>query len=948
MIKSTVLPLKQFSSISFLLVLSFGIKAQKAFDEYIQSKSYTDQGVYTDVPSASNADVQVNLFTNSPKYPVRKSLFGQNSVAWQGNIDETSTKYINYKNANYSLLRYPGGNWSNQFFWDGNLPSSVLTDDVVTGVSSLKRGTDPWMLETDEFPDLLNFMGADGIVCVNVGWAFYGTDVDPVATASQYAADWVDYYNNNLGAGIKYWELGNENYGSWQAGYSHANPVMYANACIEFYTKMKAVDPTIEIGVVLYEGEGGLYSDPEGKDWNEQVLPIVKDHMDFIILHQYPHPESNRNDIMEDKIYEARGSIAEVVEIIESQVETYTGKAKDYYPIAVTEYNSRTGVRELSRSNTLFTALFLGEMADHNIGSAMQWSLDNGYDDENGGHGAVAKNDPFMSNGDANSSLYVHYFMNKYFGDTIISSSSSSSEIVVYGTTFSSGEIGAMIVNISENDHVVELDANGTVLSDRYYYHQIKGDESDFDRTLYVNGVGPSNSYTVGVEYCNSNCATATEYEGNGVGGPQNYTSIAPFSTEIGSDINATFNAPAHSVTFMVFKTSSDQCAIPDLGGNQSFCSAASIELDSKLSISNKSFEWRNENDELIGVSNKLMVNKPGAYTVWVDSNSCVVGDEIIITSDLIDVTHDTICEEGTVDLMVNDAGSYNWFVENSGGSAIHNGSTYTTSILETDTFYVENANTTTELTFGKSTQDGTVTNFSDYTSLWKQINVSVEQDLKLESVSVFVNTNSSNVQLNIYESDGTTLVQSYNYNSLASGKQTLSINKLLTGGNTYVMDLEGSDANAVDWQDDNVSNNSLNGYLSFVNFAGWASAKYGFFYDWKISIDNPSPCVRTPVYAVIDATNMACLSVGRDKVENGLVQIYPNPVTNGKLYLKSDIDLNQHKIEFTDVTGRIVELDFGLNGYLDVSAMVSGMYILSVRDLSDNLIYSSKVMIEN
>ncbi len=52
-----------------------------------------------------------------------------------------------------------------------------VTDDVVTGVSSLKRGTDPWMLETDEFPDLLNFIGADGIVCVNVGWAFYGTDV---------------------------------------------------------------------------------------------------------------------------------------------------------------------------------------------------------------------------------------------------------------------------------------------------------------------------------------------------------------------------------------------------------------------------------------------------------------------------------------------------------------------------------------------------------------------------------------------------------------------------------------------------------------------------------------------------------------------------------------------------------------------------------------------------
>ena len=241
----TIIILGMVSSLTF---------AQKAFDEFAIPKTYLDQGSYTDIPQGSSADVQVNLFTNSPKHPVRRSLFGNNAVAWQGNIKETSTQYQNYKNGNFSFLRYPGGNWSNQFFWDGNIPSSILTDAILTGTGDLLDGTTAWMLETDEFPDLLNFTGSEGIVCVNVGWAFYGTSADPVSTAAQYAADWVDYYNNTLGIGVKYWELGNENYGQWQAGYSFATPELYAEACTTFYEAIKAVDPTIELGIVLYEG----------------------------------------------------------------------------------------------------------------------------------------------------------------------------------------------------------------------------------------------------------------------------------------------------------------------------------------------------------------------------------------------------------------------------------------------------------------------------------------------------------------------------------------------------------------------------------------------------------------------------------------------------------------------------------------------------------------------
>ena len=37
--------------------------------------------------------------------------------------------------------------------------------------------------------------------------------------ASDYAMSWVKEANINRGLNIKFWEIGNENWGKWQAGY---------------------------------------------------------------------------------------------------------------------------------------------------------------------------------------------------------------------------------------------------------------------------------------------------------------------------------------------------------------------------------------------------------------------------------------------------------------------------------------------------------------------------------------------------------------------------------------------------------------------------------------------------------------------------------------------------------------------------------------------------------
>ncbi len=53
------------------------------------------------------------------------------------------------------------------------------------------------------------------MITVNYGYARYGKSQNPVAVAAHLAAEWVRYDKGRTA----YWEIGNENAGSWEAGY---------------------------------------------------------------------------------------------------------------------------------------------------------------------------------------------------------------------------------------------------------------------------------------------------------------------------------------------------------------------------------------------------------------------------------------------------------------------------------------------------------------------------------------------------------------------------------------------------------------------------------------------------------------------------------------------------------------------------------------------------------
>lgn len=175
-----------------------------------------------------------------------------------------------------SVLRWPGGNFSSAYNWK---------DGIGAKQQRPRRWDTAWQEEesnrfgTDEFIAYCRKLGAEPYICVNMGT---GT--------MQEAADWVEYCNAvtdtywaNLRRKnghaepyqVKYWALGNEVYGSWQAGHKDAQE--YAAEALEFGKMMRWVDPSIKLVAC-----GG-----PGVDWNLPVLEKLADLVDYISLHHY-------------------------------------------------------------------------------------------------------------------------------------------------------------------------------------------------------------------------------------------------------------------------------------------------------------------------------------------------------------------------------------------------------------------------------------------------------------------------------------------------------------------------------------------------------------------------------------------------------------------------------------------------------------------------------------
>jgi hypothetical protein len=518
------------------------------------AKTFTAPGtVPADKPSGVGA-VAVTVDLSQIITKVSKNLFGNNINPYIGQLVTEPGLLTNLTNLSPNILRAPGGSLSDVYFWngDGTLPQAPtdapanLLDN--TGKASTAgywfgNNTQDWTLSIDNYYKILQQTNSTGLLTVNYGYARYGTSAHPDQTAAHLAANWVRYDKGRT----QYWEVGNECYGNWEAGYridqsqnKDGQPEIITGTVYGTHFKIfadsmrKAAaevgNTTIKIGAVL-TGDNDVNNNAGVTNWNAGVLTASANSADFYVVHNYytPYNQNSTPDVI------LATPVAETSTMMNWVKTSVTNAGVTQKPVALDEWNIQAIGSKQNVSNIagVHAVMILGEVLKNQFSMASRWDLANGWssgDDQ--GMFSLGDEPDGVAKWNPRPAFYYMYYFQKYFGDRMVGSSvSGSSDIVSYGSSFSSGEAGAVLVNKSATDHVVTVSFKNYLAGSKYYYYTLNGgtDNAPFSREVLVNGSGPSN---------------------NVAGGPGNYTTLNAFTADISGGI--TVIVPKYGVVFLV------------------------------------------------------------------------------------------------------------------------------------------------------------------------------------------------------------------------------------------------------------------------------------------------------------------------------------------------------------------------------------------------------------
>lgn len=465
------------------------------------------------------ATVTVHVDAQDTLARIPAYLYGNNLNPYIGAI-HTDQQLIDYvKQLSPNVLRMPGGNLSNVFFWDaspGSLPPGV-PDSLIDGNSGEKYefspwyGKDSWSLGLDGFYEFINKTNSEPIISVNYSYARYGKTEHPVQQAAHYAAEWVRYDNGRT----KFWEIGNENGGSWQAGYlidtatnldgqpRQISGSLYGQHIKVFIDSMKAA--AAEIGSEIYIGAQVNVQEPASWDpvavsWNSGYFGEAGNAADFFIEHNYytPYEQDSEPYVIFNSVDEQLGNVAAYYP---DRIEALEAEAK---PIALTEWNIfAEGSRQMvSNVSGMHAAMVLGRLSQlPYYGLATRWDLANGYNNGND-HGLFKAEDSGsppvgVPRWNPRPAYFHMYYFQQVFGDHAVKASTGEAgDVVAYASIFSSGEAGVVLVNTGTSRQIVSLDMGTFNTGERYYYYSLVGgtDNPPYSAQVYVNGVAPDYS----------------------------------------------------------------------------------------------------------------------------------------------------------------------------------------------------------------------------------------------------------------------------------------------------------------------------------------------------------------------------------------------------------------------------------------------------------------------
>ncbi len=174
------------------------------------------------------------------------------------------------------IVRWPGGCFVSTYHWlDGVGPERTPVYDKSWQVE------DPNTFGTDEYIKWCRLIGTEPYICTNAGT---GTPEE--------MSDWVEYCNLNIGKygrkriangypephNVKYWSVGNENYGEWELGartVEEWGPMVRESA--------KLIRSVTKDARLFAAGRAD-------RAWTLPLLKAAGRHLDYISLHGYYDP----------------------------------------------------------------------------------------------------------------------------------------------------------------------------------------------------------------------------------------------------------------------------------------------------------------------------------------------------------------------------------------------------------------------------------------------------------------------------------------------------------------------------------------------------------------------------------------------------------------------------------------------------------------------------------
>ncbi len=248
-----------------------------------------------------------------------------------------------------SIMRFPGGCAADCYFWEEGIGPR---DERPSSENEHWGGIEQNQFGTDDYLAFCREVASEPLVCVNFG-----------SSTPEDAEFGVEYCNGDLSTiygkkradnghlepyNVKYWEIGNEVFGTWEIG--HCDAKEYIQKYRKFAYAMKQKDPNITF--LVCGGDGGNLD----QEWNRIVLSEGKESIDALTLHFYA-PLIDSSTVDNKELYQAVvAAPVKQEKVLQLTVQTME-EVEIKVPIAVTEWNCNYGEQDKSEREQTIEAL---------------------------------------------------------------------------------------------------------------------------------------------------------------------------------------------------------------------------------------------------------------------------------------------------------------------------------------------------------------------------------------------------------------------------------------------------------------------------------------------------------------------------------------------------------------------------------------------------------------